>query len=215
MQRVIEESVEASQSQTTISSEAEISRQQRSSQEPSSEFSLGVAPFESNVDVAPSDSQLSIVTVHVDSSESLLAESITQSSSSVQYQREEGEAEEGEEEEEEDEGTMAAKAPISSGSEGERPVASVVVGVVEPERASFQTKSEEQPQARSQQQEQGSRELEEDREAISDTRGEKEEETAEEESGMEGAVGTKDATKEQADTTQKLEEGIYVGIRID
>ena len=209
MQRVIEESVEASQSQTTISSEAEISRQQRSSQEPSSEFSLGVALFESNVDVAPSDSQLSIVTVHVDSSESLLAESITQSSSSVQYQREEREAEEGEEEEvEEDEGTIAAKAPISSGSEGERPVASVVVGVVEPERASFQTKPEEQPQARSQQHEQGSRELEEDREAISDTRGEKEEETAEEESGMEGAVGTKDATKEQADTTQKLEEGM-------
>ena len=106
-----------SQPQTTISSEAEISRQQRGSQEPSSEFALRVAPFDSGNDVAQSDSQVSIVTVHVDSSESFLAESVAQSSSLVQSQGEEGE-EEGEE------GAMANKPLISSGSElveGERP----------------------------------------------------------------------------------------------
>ena len=214
-----EEGVVASQPQTTISSEAEISREQRGSQEPSSEFALRVVPFDSGLDVAESDSQLSVITVHVDSSESFLAENITQSTSSPRSQV-------GEEVVEEGEGAaVATKAFISSGSglvEGERQ-ATVVVGIVEPERTDQQAKpveetlaSQERVEQREQQlqgageegEEEGEEE-EEDREAVGETRDEEGEETMEE-FGVEGPGHVKDATREQADTTQKFEEGKYV-----
>ena len=84
-----------------------------------------------------------------------------------------------------------------------------MVGVVEPERASLQvTKLEQQTQQLTEQvREEMEGEAEEDREAVSETRVEKSEETAEEEVAMEEAGQLKDATKEQADTTQKMEEG--------
>lgn len=209
----------ASQPQTTISSEAEISREQRRSQEPSSEFALHVVPFESGLNVAESDSQHSIITVHVDSSESFLAENITQSTSSPRSQV-------GEEAVEESEGAaVAAKAFISSGSglvEGERPAAVVVVGIVEPERADQPAKqveetlaSQEPVEQREQLQgvgeegEEEEGEEEEDREAVGETRDEEGEETMEE-LGVEGTGHVKDATREQADTTQKFEEGTYI-----
>ena len=210
-----EESVVASQPQTTISSEAEISREQRGSQEPSSEFALHVVPLESGGDIAESDSQLSIITVHVDSSESFLTESITQSTSSPQSQ-------EGEETVEEGEGAMATKAFISSGSglvEGEETLATIVVGIVEPERADQQAKPVEETlisqgeRVERREQLQGAgvegdkeEEEEEDREAVGETRDEEGEETMEE-FGVEGTDHVKDATREQADTTQKFEEG--------
>ena len=201
-----------SQPQTTISSEADISRQQRGSQEPSSEF-LRVSLFESSGDVAESNSQLSLITVHVDSSESLLTENITQSSL---VQSQEGD---------EVEGAVAAdadnKTVISSGSglaEGEGEMnAAIVVGIVEPERASQEPQPEEPPQQPQQQQQQQGEEQpreDEDREAVSETREgkEEEEETTEVEDAVtehvEEAGRVKDATMEQADTTQKLEEGM-------
>ena len=237
----MEEAVVASQPQTTISSEADISRQQRGSQEPSSEFALHVSPFDSTGgDVAESNSQASIVTVHVDSSESLLTENITQSTTSVPSQSQGEEGEGGEVGESEGTVTAAAKSLISSGSAaveveggggGERP-ASVVVGIVEPERATQQPKLEEhpphQPEPQQLQEEQKEEEQlqqevveegegegegeEEDREAVGGVR--EGETTEEEEAGVmehvEEGAHVKDATREQADTTQKLEEGICI-----
>ena len=216
----MEEAVVASQPQTTISSEADISRQQRGSQEPSSEFARLVSPLDSGGDVvAESNNQASITAVHVDSSESLLTENITQSTS-VPSQSQEEEEEEGEGER----GEMG---------ESEGAVVSVVVGIVEPERANQPLKLEEHPQthpepqqlqlqlqAEQKEQEQlepvaemveegEGGEEEEDREAIGE--GETTEEEGEEETGVmehiEEGAHVKDATREQADTTQKLEEG--------
>lgn len=199
-----EEAVVASQPQTTTTSEAEISREQRGSQEPSSEFALRVAPFESSAtDVTESDSRLRIS--QVDSSQSAAMEGISQSTSSVQSQ-------------EEDMAGGASKTLISSGSglvEGER-LPTVVVGIVEPERADQTAKSSEasdeaSPQVeedRERVEEQAAVEEEENREAIGETREEKEEEVAEEEEVVEEeAVGEEEAKMEQADTTQRLDEG--------
>ena len=219
----MEEAVVASQPQTTISSEADISRQQRGSQEPSSEFARHISPLDSGGDiVAESNNQASISAVHVDSSESLLAENITQSMS-VPSQSQGEEEEEGEGEGERGET-----------GESEGAVVSVVVGVVEPERANQPPQLEEHPQIhpepqqvqlrlQTEQKEQGQLEPvaemaeegegeggeEEDREAIGE--GESTEEEREEEAGVmehvEESIHVKDATREQADTTQKLEEG--------
>ena len=224
----MEEAVVASQPQTTISSEADISRQQRGSQEPSSEFARYVSPLDSGGDiVAESNNQASVTAVHVDSSESLLTENITQSTSvpSQSQGEEEGEGERGEIQE----------------SEG---AVSIVVGIVEPERANQAPKLEEHPQShlepqqlqlQEEQKEQkqvepvvaemaegGERERveeEEDREAVGDVReGETTEEEGEEEAGVmehvEEGTHVKDATREQADTTQKLEEGMCVCIHV-
>lgn len=218
----------ASQPQTTISSEADISRQQRGSQEPSSEFARHISPLDSAGDVvAESNNQVSVTAVHVDSSESLLTENITQSTSvpsQSQGGEEEGEGEGERQEMEEGEGAT---------------LVNVVVGVVEPERANQPPKLEEHPQTQThpepqqlqlqlqtEQKEQEQLEPvaemveggeeegeEEDREAIGDVR---EGETTEEDEGegegeeagvMEEGAHVKDATREQADTTQKLEEG--------
>lgn len=177
-----------------------------------------MAPLESSVDVTESDSQQSVVSVLVDSSESLMTESVAVAqSSSVQSQREaEGEEEEEKEEEEgESEGNVVSKIQISSVSgavEEERP-STIVVGIVEPERAA---RAGEQPQATTQQVEpeperDGPEQagVKEDREAVGETRDEVEEgETTEEELGGEEVGHAEDATKEPADTTQKLEEGL-------
>ena len=227
----MEEGVVASQPQTTISSEADISRQQRGSQEPSSEFARHISPLDSAGDVvAESNNQASITAVHVDSSESLLIENITQSTSAPsQSQREEEEEGEGEGERRKMEEGKGAT------------LVNVVVGVVEPERANQLPKLEEHPQIQAHpepqqlqlqlQIEQNEQEQlepvaetveggeeeegeEEDREAIGDAR---EGETTEEGEGDGEEAGVmehagegshvKDATREQADTTQKLEEG--------
>lgn len=225
----MEEGVVASQPQTTISSEADISRQQRGSQEPSSEFARHVSPLDSGGDiVAESNSQASVAAVHVDSSESFLTENITQSISVPSQSQ-------GEEEEEEGEG----EGERQETGESEGAVASIVVGIVEPDRANQPPRLEEHPQthpepqqlqvqlqAEQTEQEQlepvaemvgeggEAAEEEEDREAIGDVR---EGETIEEEEGEEDEAGVmeqaeegthvKDATRELADTTQKLEEG--------
>ena len=215
----MEEAVVASQPQTTISSEADISRQQRGSQEPSSEYARNVSPLDSGGDIIAesNNNRASVTAVHVDSSGSLLTENITQSTSVPSQSQ-------GEEEREGERGEMQE-------SEG---TVSIVVGIVEPERADQPPKSEEHPQLHPEPQqlqlqkeeeqlelvaemaEEGEREREEeveDREAVGDVReGVSTEEEGEEEAGVvepiEDGAHVKDATREQADTTQKLEEGI-------
>lgn len=229
----MEEGVVASQPQTTISSEADVSRQQRGSQEPSSEFARHVSPLDSGGDlvVAESNNQASVTAVHVDSSESLLTGTITQSVSVPSQSQgvEEGEGEGERREMEESKGAA---------------LVSIVVGVVEPERPNLPATLEEHPQThpepqqlQSEQKEQEQPEplaemieegegegergeeeevVEEDREAVGDVR---ESETTEQEEGAEEeatvmdhaeeGARVKDATREQADTTQKLEEGTY------
>ena len=233
----MEEVVVASQSQTSISSEADISRRQRGSQEPSSEFALH--PLDSGGDL---DNQEPTFVVHVDSSESLQRENITPSvSATFQSLAEEEEQEGGRGEVEESKGANAAL--ISSGSvmegetEGER-LAHVVVGTVEPDKANQQPKLEElpplqEPEPQQQLQEElaeqeqtepvepmEEREREmgeaEDREAVGDVREREALEEEEEETGVvehiEEGARVQDATREQADTTQRLEEGIVYPI---
>lgn len=235
--QIMEEAVVASQSQTSITSEADVGRRERGSQEPSSEFAIH--PLDSGGDL---DNQEPTVVVHVDSSESLQRESIAPSVSAPSQSR----AEEGEEEEEGGGGEVgeskgAKVALISSGSvmegeaEGERLVR-VVVGTVEPDRANQQPKSEELPHPQvPAPQEQLQKELpeqeqmepvepmeeregemgeDEDREAVGDAR--EREAADEEEEGVSGVVehveegaSVQDATREPADTTQRLEEGMY------